>query len=465
MTVMGEAQPDLELSPVPFGDYELLNRLAVGGMAEIFLARANDDDRNELLVVKRLLPHVSQHSDLVQLFLDEARVSATLEHPNVVRVFNVGAVGEQYFLSMEYLRGMPLTRMCQRLWKEKRTLPLNLALYVIRSVAKALDYAHSRRNASGEALGIVHRDVSPHNIYITTDGVVKLIDFGVARAANALHQTKTGALVGKVGYMSPEQCRSQEIDSRSDLFSLGVVLYELTVGRRLYSVKKLGDFEVLRRICEDAVPQPTEVVPDYEPAVEEIVSRALAKKPDERYQTAGELVAELEEAARHLDLDLSEESMAQFLSEEFSDVLEEEERRRALEEKLADGRRTPSGSELAAGSDPSGLRPPSAAVSSTGLPPVQAASGSLPNPRQSGSMSRSFGAGSPPGSEWDEERTERRTTGSTPKVRWTRAATPPPTKPIEREVSVVALRPRWGLWLGVGGASLALVVALILWLF
>jgi serine/threonine protein kinase len=291
-------------------------------MAEIFLAREEGAGPEEYLVIKRLLPHVAQHPELVQMFLDEARVAATLAHPNIVNIYNVGAIGDQYFLSMDYLVGLDLTKVCERLWRQQRTIPLNLTVYLILSVLDALHFAHTRVGQDGKALEIVHRDVSPHNIFLEFNGGVKLLDFGVARAANALHHTKTGALVGKIAYMSPEQCRIEQLDARSDLFSLGIVMYELTTGRRLYNSKKLGEFEVLRQICEKPVQRPSEILKGYPRAVEDIVVKVLQKKREERYPSAEQFATALRETAETLELDLSPAMMAEFLQREFASEIE-----------------------------------------------------------------------------------------------------------------------------------------------
>jgi serine/threonine protein kinase len=435
---MGGAQIDELPAEVSFGGYTLLKRLAVGGMAEIFLARDRDGSPDEFIVVKRLLKHIASHNGLVQMFLDEARVAATLDHPNIVKVFNVGSIADQYFLSMEHLNGLDLARISRGVRRSKRPLPLSVALYTCARVASALEYAHSKIGHDGKPLAIVHRDLSPHNVFVTFDGDVKLLDFGVAKAANALHRTKTGALIGKVAYMSPEHCQTGAIDRRSDLFSLGIILWELTLGRRLYSTKKLGEFEVLRRICDEPVVPPSALLKDFPPAVEAIIHKALEKDKERRFQNAGELEKAILKAAADLDYDLSPEAMVRFLREEMGDVVE----------RITDSIKK--------------LEVPSraAAISqSTPSMPGTPSGMSYPSPSQPGGLSFS-------GEELedDEERTERilrratTTTGSQPRnVTWKQVATiPPPTSGLSRA-------PRsQSPWLAIAVVALLAMVALAL---
>jgi len=292
-------------------------------MAEIFLAREYDSDAENVFVVKRLLPHIAQHPDLVQMFIDEVRVAATLDHDNVVSVYNVGAIGDQYFQSMEYLRGVDVRRICQLYWSNKKAIPRSVVSHVLISVATGLDYVHSREDSQGRPLKLIHRDISPHNVFLTAEGAVKILDFGVAKAANALHQTRTGALVGKLSYMSPEQAKTHDLDHRSDIFSLGIVMWELLAGRRLFRVKDLGEFEVLRRLCEEEIPPPSELTKgprDFD----RIVARAVAKDRDKRYQSAAELADDLKEAAERLNIDATQQATRRILQRVFAREFETE---------------------------------------------------------------------------------------------------------------------------------------------
>ena len=309
--------------PVRFGPYLLLRRLAVGGMAEIFLAREHDGD-GRIFVVKRLLPHIAQHPQLVQMFLDEVRVASTLDHPNIVDVFNVGAVGDQYFQSMEYLRGVDLQRVHNWCRRRNEPVPRELIFHTLLSVAEGLDHAHNKLDGQGRPLQLIHRDISPQNIFVTFEGRVKIVDFGVAKAANALHQTRTGALVGKLSYMSPEQARLESLDSRSDLFSVGIVMWELFAARKLFSVKQLGEFEVLRRICEEELPPPSQANPMCPPEFDALVKKAVQRKRDQRFQTAGEMLEAIRGVVDQLKLDVSAKNIAAIIDTKLEGLIERE---------------------------------------------------------------------------------------------------------------------------------------------
>lgn len=292
-------------------------------MAEIFLARERGAGPEQFIVIKRLLGHISEHPGLVQMFLDEARVAATLNHPNIVKIYNVGTVGGHFFLSMEHLRGLDLSKLNREMRRQKRMLPIEQVLYICHRICQALAYAHDHVGRKGERLNIVHRDLSPHNVFLTLGGQIKLLDFGVAKAANALHKTKTGALIGKLAYMSPEHLNNDvAIDGRSDLFSLGIIMWELSVGRRLYNTKKLGEFEVLRRITQEPVPDPSQFRDDYPPVVKEVLDRALRKEREERFQTAEAFANGIEAAATSLGYELTGDGMADFVKSSLPEVVE-----------------------------------------------------------------------------------------------------------------------------------------------
>src|SRR5579871_1298801 len=252
------------VEPIRFGKYELLSRIAAGGMAEIFLARAASlKGFEKYLVIKRILPHKTRDPNFVSMFLDEARLAATLDHPNIVQIYDVGAIDGEYFIAMEYLHGedlLALVRAGVQLGLGRP--PLEIVITILDGTLGGLHYAHERRGFDGKPLNIVHRDVTPGNIVITYDGAVKLVDFGIAKAATreVNQDTRAGALKGKIQYMSPEQCKGEALDRRADLFALGIILFELTTGKRLYHEK--SDFETLKKIVEGPVPDPVSVAPD-----------------------------------------------------------------------------------------------------------------------------------------------------------------------------------------------------------
>jgi predicted Ser/Thr protein kinase len=274
------------------GKYELIRRLAVGGMGEVFLARQRGEagfDRR--VVVKRMLPDLAESPDLVSLFIDEARIAAHLAHPNVVQVLDFGSDDGTYFMSMEYVAGENLARVLERAERADTRLPRDMAVHIVAEMARGLDAAHNATDADDKPLGIVHRDVSPHNVLVSYAGDVKLMDFGIAKASNKVHRTEAGVIRGKLSYMSPEQANGVELDARSDLFAVGIMLWELTLGQRLFD----GDSapEILRKVLEAPIPSPRAIDPEYPPALEYAVMACLERDVGKRTATAAELVASL----------------------------------------------------------------------------------------------------------------------------------------------------------------------------
>ena len=280
---------------VLFGKFELLRRIAAGGMAEVFAARLTSVAGFEKMVaLKRILPELAERPEYVNMFLDEARIASSLNHPNIVQVYDIDQVDGQYFMTMEYLRGQDLRFVLKELRRSGTSMPLALALRIVSEVASGLHYAHERRGMSGQPLGIVHRDVSPKNIFITFDGVIKLLDFGIAKAHQRLSVTRTGTLKGRYPYMAPEQVVDDAVDSRADVFALGICLWEMTTGRRLYQGKTA--YEILKKIRDQPVPRPSAVVPGYSKAVEKVVMRALEKDREKRYDSCLAMQRDLEQA-------------------------------------------------------------------------------------------------------------------------------------------------------------------------
>jgi hypothetical protein len=293
--------------PETLGRYQLLRRLARGGMAELFLARATGlEGFEKLVVVKRILPVHAAEGEMVRMFLQEARLAATLHHPNIAQVYDIGEAAGAYFFSMEYVDGVDLR------WLNQQVVPVEQVVAIAIGTAAGLHYAHERTDARGHPLGIVHRDVSPSNVLVGRDGIVKLVDFGIARAADHRHDTRPGMLRGKVAYMSPEQCRGQPLDRRSDLFSLGTVLYELATGTRLFDEE--SDLATMNRIAAGDVPPPSARRPGFPRRLEAVLLRALAADRQRRYQTAQELQLELESWARDEKMVTSPLALAQWLA-------------------------------------------------------------------------------------------------------------------------------------------------------
>jgi serine/threonine protein kinase len=289
-----------DLEPTEFGGrYTLLRRLAVGGMAEIYLARqAAMAGFEKEVVIKRLRAELADDPRVVEMFLDEAKIGAQLNHPNIVHVYDVDEHDGIPYIAMEYIVGEELNELCRRGIAHGRFLPLEHAVELIRQAAAGMGYFHAKRGAegttlAGEPLDIVHLDISPSNLLVTQDGFMKIIDFGIARAKG--QESRTDVLPGKLSYMSPEQAGRADIDHRSDIFSLGIVLYEITVGRRLYRGPAQ---EVVGRLIEAQVEPPTFARRNFPPALESIVMRTLEKHPEDRYQSAYDLADDLESFLR-----------------------------------------------------------------------------------------------------------------------------------------------------------------------
>src|SRR5664279_2763166 len=298
LSTRGLHAPAVTPGPVvqPFltlGRYQLLSRLAVGGMAEVFLARQGElSGFKTLVVVKKVLPHLAVKPDFIAMFLDEARIASMLDHPNIVRITEVGRAGDEYFLAMELVQGKPLSSILQQSEKAKTPIPHPLAALIVANAAAGLHHAHQLTDASGHPLGLVHRDVSPQNIMVSFEGSVKVIDFGIARALGRLGDTVAGSLKGKMGYMAPEQARSENVDARADLFSLGVVLWECVAGRRLFL--RENELATLRAVAYEPIPSVSKLV-EVDPALDAIVRRSVTRNIDERFQDAEEMRMALED--------------------------------------------------------------------------------------------------------------------------------------------------------------------------
>jgi serine/threonine protein kinase/tetratricopeptide (TPR) repeat protein len=301
------------------GKYELLCLLATGGMASVHLARAKGIGGFEkLLVIKRILPRAADDDTFIRMFLDEARIAATLDHSNIAHVFDVGSVQNEVFLAMEFLHGHDVRSIVHTL---TGPVPLDPTFAIAIGICAGLHYAHDKRGTKGQLLGLVHRDVSPSNVVVTYDGGVKVIDFGIAKATDRLGDTKSGILKGKPGYMSPEQCLGMPLDRRSDIFCVGIMLYELTTGTRLFGPKD-AEYLQIKAIVESDPAPPSALVPGYPPKLERVVMRALARVPEERYQTALELQRDLEGLARASGLDVSPTGLATFMEATFREELD-----------------------------------------------------------------------------------------------------------------------------------------------
>ena len=301
--------------------YVSLRHLATGGMAEIHLALTRGIEGFEkLVVVKRVLPHMARDEDFVRMFLDEARIAATLHHPNIVQVYDIGRDDQSHFFTMEFVHGADLSNTLRRATEARRPPTLDHALSIVLALCAGLHYAHEKEGLDGKRLGLVHRDVSPQNVLISFDGAVKLTDFGIAKAAERPGATRDGALKGKLSYMSPEQARSRPLDRRSDVFALSILLWELTTFRRLF--RAASDFETLELVTGSDAPAPSRFRPEYPPELEQIVMKGLQRDPDRRYQSAEEMQLDLEELARELRLQISSVPLGRFMRNLFRNQTE-----------------------------------------------------------------------------------------------------------------------------------------------
>ncbi len=278
-------RPEPSSTQQSFGKYTLVAKLAAGGMGEIFLAKVKGVGGFEKLVVlKRLLDHMAEDANFVAMFLDEARIAARLSHPNVCSVHELGQEDGQYFIAMEYLEGLPVSKIVR---KPEAPIDIRLAATLVHDACEGLHHAHELKDRDGELVGVVHRDVSPSNLFVTAAGVLKVLDFGIAKAQNSLAHTSTGTIKGKYAYMSPEQLQGEPLDRRSDIFSLGIVLHEALTGRRLFD--RLTEFLIFDAIVKEPIPRVCDSRADVPPPLEQVVDRALSRDPAGRFATAREL--------------------------------------------------------------------------------------------------------------------------------------------------------------------------------
>ncbi len=315
------------IKPQRFGRYLLLDRLSTGGMAEGFLAKSSGLQGFEKVVaIKRILPSVSEDSDFTTMFIDEARISANLNHVNIAQIFEFGQVEGQYYIAMEYIPGKDLRAIQSHLADTGRVMEVPIALHIAARLCQAIDYAHRQKNAEGESMGIIHRDVSPPNVLCAYEGAVKLIDFGIAKAASRATRTRAGKLKGKFAYMSPEQVQGLSLDHRSDIFSLGTVIHELLSGRRLFQGEnQIGTLNLVRRA---EVPAPSTINPEVPLEVDRIVLKALCKNRDERYGWASELRADIERYLARSGVVFESNHLAEWMRAEFAGEIEAERRMR-----------------------------------------------------------------------------------------------------------------------------------------
>ena len=283
-----------EQLPRRFDRYDLLRKLATGGMAEIYLAKQSGlEGFEKVVVLKRILSHLATDEEFVSMFLDEARIAAKLSHPNIVQIYDLGKADNTYYIAMEYVSGRNVQHMIGKQQQRGEYVPVEHVCRVIAGVCDGLHYAHSRKDYDGTPLNIVHRDISPQNILVSFAGGVKVVDFGIAKASTQLAQTRAGVLKGKYAYMSPEQVRGAKVDHRSDLFAVGLVMYEMLTGTRAF--ERESSLKTLKAIVQDKPLNPRELNPEVPMEVVKLLSKALEKNPDRRYKSAQEMQLAIED--------------------------------------------------------------------------------------------------------------------------------------------------------------------------
>lgn len=320
------SEPGILPNPIPFGKYYLLERINVGGMAEVYKAKAFGVEGFErLLAVKKILSSIAEDEAFINMFVDEAKIAVQLNHPNIAQIFDLGKVDGSYFIALEYIGGKDLKTIFERSRRIGEKVSIPRVCYLIMKVCEGLAHAHSKKDAQGKELHIVHRDVSPQNVLLSYEGEVKIIDFGIAKAQGKTSQTQVGILKGKFSYMSPEQVRGLHVDHRSDLFSLGIVLYEMLTLERLFLGE--SDFDTLEKIRKVEMSPPSLYNPHIPKELEDIVLKALARSPDERFQNSYEFADALERFMRNQGYYYTNKDLAQYMKEAFNADIEFENKK------------------------------------------------------------------------------------------------------------------------------------------
>ena len=312
--------------PIPFGKYLLLDRINIGGMAEVWRGKTfGAGGFEKLIAIKRILPNIAEDEEFISMFIDEAKITVQLEHANIGQVLDLGQIQSSYYIAMEYISGKDMRAIFDRCRKKGEPPPIPLACYLIAKSCEGLDYAHRKNDRMGKPMNIVHRDVSPQNALVSYDGEVKVIDFGIAKAAGKATKTQAGILKGKFGYMSPEQIRGLPLDRRSDVFAIGVCLYEMLTGERLFVGD--SDFSVLEKVRKVEVLPPSTYNRKIPDALEKIVMKALAKDVDDRYQYASELADDLQRFLITSESVFGRKDLAAYMRATFAEDVEKEKQR------------------------------------------------------------------------------------------------------------------------------------------
>jgi eukaryotic-like serine/threonine-protein kinase len=306
------------------GRYRVVDEIGIGGMASVHLARMDGPGGfQKWVAIKRIHPHLIEDDSFIHMFLDEARIAARISHPNVATVFELGKHDDTYWIAMEYLHGEPLREVMRKTEETGAPMPPEIACRVIADAAEGLHAAHELLGKNGEKLNLIHRDVTPHNLFVTYEGTTKVVDFGIAKFSSRMSSTRAGTLKGKLAYMSPEQVAGETIDRRTDIFALGVVLWELTTGQRLFRMD--SDLDTLAKVQECNIPRPSSIVRGYPIDLEKIVMKALAKNRGERFKTAREFSRMLQSLLMRRGLFIASDEVASYVQSIFKDRIEKRE--------------------------------------------------------------------------------------------------------------------------------------------
>ena len=327
--------------PQPFGKYLLLERISVGGMAEVFKAKAfGVEGFEKIIAIKKILPSMAEDADFIQMFIDEAKICGQLNHANICQIFELGRIDDSHFIAMEYIWGKDLLQIQNRFRRSRKQMTVQMAAFIASKMCEGLDYAHRKKDATGKPLNIIHRDVSPQNVIVSYEGEVKVIDFGIAKAASRSSKTQAGVLKGKFGYMSPEQVGGKQLDQRADIFAIGTILYELLTSERLF----LGDtdFATLEKVRNVAVPPPSKVNTTVPAELDRIIMKALAKETGDRYQWASEMHEDLQDFLAQTEPVYNAKALSGWMRDQFSVEMRKEaavldEQRKIGKEAMAAG--------------------------------------------------------------------------------------------------------------------------------
>jgi serine/threonine protein kinase len=316
----GVSQPDSN-EPTHLGKYRLLARLGTGGMAEVLLARLDGPAGfSKYFAIKRMRPELTLHREFIDLFLEEARTASLLSHTNICQVNELSTDGGDYFMVLEYLEGVAVSSALVKALTNPTALPIPFMVAIAQQACEGLHYAHEMADEHGRAYNIIHRDISPPNLFVTVGGVVKVLDFGISKSRDSVVKTLTGQIRGKFAYMSPEQLRGEKLDRRSDVFSLGIVLFELLTGRRLF--RRKSRLEVFKAIVKERIPNASEVRADLPPMLVAVLDQALARDRDQRFSNARAFGEALGDSIRELGGPLNTQGVAALVRESFQGELE-----------------------------------------------------------------------------------------------------------------------------------------------